>query len=50
MHILDPENLYCDGTYCYVMRNGKMLYADDDHHSVDGAIEQAKYFKNNHEL
>ena len=21
-----------------------MLYADDDHHSLDGSIEQAKYF------
>ena len=50
VHVLDPENLYCDSAYCYVMRNGKMLYADDDHHSVDGAIEQAKFFKNNHNL
>jgi hypothetical protein len=26
------------------MRDEKMLYADDDHHSVDGSIIQAKYF------
>lgn len=44
--ILDPEGLYCDGTYCYAIKDGKMLYADDDHHSVDGSIEQAKYFIN----
>ena len=24
-----------------------MLYADDDHHSIDGSLEQAKYFINN---
>ena len=41
--ILDPKDLYCDDSYCYAVKNGKMLYADDDHHSVDGSIEQAKY-------
>ena len=41
--ILDPENLYCDGEYCYAIKDGKMLYADDDHHSVDGSIVQAKF-------
>jgi len=25
-------------------KDGKMLYADDDHHSTDGTIIQAKYF------
>jgi len=44
--ILDPKNFYCDGKYCYAMKNGKMLYADDDHQSVDGSIMQAKYFEN----
>lgn len=42
--ILDPIGLFCDDDYCYAMRNGKMLYLDDDHYSVDGSIEQAKYF------
>lgn len=41
--ILDPEKLYCDGEYCYAIKDGKMLYADDDHHSVDGSIMQAKF-------
>lgn len=41
--ILDPKDLYCDTKYCYAIKDGKMLYADDDHHSVDGSIIQAKY-------
>ncbi|WP_417326778.1 acyltransferase family protein [Halarcobacter sp.] len=44
--ILDPEKLYCDSKYCYAIKDEKMLYADDDHHSVDGSILQAKYFIN----
>lgn len=42
--ILDPEKIYCDDKYCYAIKQDKMLYADDDHHSVDGSIVQAKYF------
>ncbi len=44
IHILDPKNLYCDGSYCYAVKGNKMLYADDDHHSVDGSYLQAEYF------
>ena len=43
--ILDPKWLYCDHEYCYAVKDGKMLYADDDHHSIDGSIMQAKFFK-----
>jgi len=43
--ILDPKDLYCDDKYCYAVKDGKMLYADDDHHSVNGSIIQAKYFE-----
>ncbi|AXX90459.1 hypothetical protein CKA55_11835 [Arcobacter suis] len=43
--ILDPEKLFCDDKYCYAIKDGKMLYSDDDHLSVDGSFEQAKYFK-----
>jgi hypothetical protein len=39
--------MYCDDKYCYAMKDNKMLYADDDHHSIDGSIEQARYFINN---
>lgn len=42
--ILDPKGLYCDDKYCYAIKDGKMLYADDDHHSIDGSTMQAKYF------
>jgi len=45
INILDPKDLYCDNTYCYAIRYGKMLYADDDHHSIDGSIFQANYFE-----
>jgi hypothetical protein len=43
---LDPKKFFCDNSFCYALKNGKMLYADDDHLSVDGAILQANYFKN----
>jgi len=42
--ILDPKDLYCDNLYCYAIKDGKMLYADDDHHSIDGSTIQARYF------
>ena len=42
--LLDPKDLYCDQSYCYTVKYGKMLYADDDHHSVDGSKIQARYF------
>lgn len=42
--LFDPEKLYCNDKYCYAIKDAKMLYADDDHHSVDGSILQAKYF------
>jgi len=42
--ILDPKDLYCDNKYCYAIKDDKMLYADDDHHSLNGSLEQAKYF------
>ncbi len=44
--ILDPEPLFCDGKFCDAVIDGKMLYADDDHLSVEGAIKQAQMFRN----
>jgi len=29
--------------YCYAMKNGKLLYRDDDHLSLDGTFELAKF-------
>jgi len=36
-HILDAESLLCDDKQCYAKMNGKILYADDDHFSVEGS-------------
>jgi len=47
INILDPKDLYCDDKYCYAIKDDKMLYADDDHHSLDGSLEQASYFIDN---
>ena len=43
--ILDPKDLYCDTKFCYATKNEKMMYVDDDHHSVDGSRVQAEYLK-----
>ncbi len=45
-NILDPKDMYCDDKYCYAIKENKMLYADDDHHSIDGSLRQARYFWN----
>jgi peptidoglycan/LPS O-acetylase OafA/YrhL len=41
--VLDPINVFCDEKYCYAMKNGKLLYRDDDHLSLDGSFELAKF-------
>jgi len=41
--VLDPINFFCDEKYCYAIRNGKLLYSDDDHLSKDGVFELAKF-------
>jgi peptidoglycan/LPS O-acetylase OafA/YrhL len=47
INLLDPKDLYCDNSYCYAIKDGIMLYSDDDHHSSDGSLLQAKYFIKN---
>jgi hypothetical protein len=42
--VLDPEDLFCDEDNCFVVIDGKMMYADDDHLSVNGSAYQAKKF------
>lgn len=44
VNLLDPEGLFCDGTSCYAMKDGLLLYRDDDHLSINGAKLQAEYF------
>ncbi len=45
IYLLDPKAIYCDDKFCYAAKDGKMLYADDDHHSVDGSMVQAQFFE-----
>lgn len=35
--VYDPLDVFCDQEKCYAVRNGEMLYRDDDHISVLGA-------------
>lgn len=35
--ILDPVNYFCQSDDCFVIKNGKALYFDDDHMSLNGA-------------
>lgn len=41
--VIDIEQAFCDKNYCYGIKDGKMLYSDDDHLSIEGSIHQAKY-------
>ncbi len=43
--ILDPEPIFCDTSFCYAIKNDKMLYRDDDHLSIEGSILQAEGLK-----
>ncbi|MCX7760503.1 MAG: acyltransferase [Hydrogenothermaceae bacterium] len=35
---IDPEPIFCDNKYCYMYKEGKSMYADDDHLSVFGSL------------
>ena len=41
--VIDIEEVFCDKDYCYGIKDGKMLYSDDDHLSIEGSIYQAKF-------
>jgi peptidoglycan/LPS O-acetylase OafA/YrhL len=34
LQVYDPIDLFCDDAHCYGLRNGKLLYWDDDHMST----------------
>jgi peptidoglycan/LPS O-acetylase OafA/YrhL len=36
--VLDPMDVLCDADQCYGMRDGTLLYRDDDHLSIAGSI------------
>lgn len=42
--ILDPESLFCDEQTCRVILNNKLLYADDNHLSIEGSRLVANNF------
>lgn len=35
--VVDPEHAFCDSYYCWALKDGKLLYRDDDHLSVEGS-------------
>lgn len=37
--VIDPKKLFCDSLYCASITNNKILYADRDHLSFDGAMQ-----------
>lgn len=41
LSVIDPLPVFCDGTRCAGMREGSLLYADDNHVSLVGAAKLA---------
>lgn len=39
--IVDTANIFCDKNRCYAIKNGKLLYFDDNHLNQEGAKMQA---------
>lgn len=44
VRVFDPSRYLCDKEYCWAMKDGKMLYRDDNHVSLGGARELAGPF------
>jgi peptidoglycan/LPS O-acetylase OafA/YrhL len=42
VRIFDPAATLCDQTYCYAMKEGRILYRDDVHLSTQGSVYLAK--------
>ncbi len=45
MKLLDPKDYLCPESYCISYKHNQFLYADDDHFSVYGSEEIARYFE-----
>lgn len=43
--IWDPTHAFCDKTYCWAVKEGKMLYRDVDHLNETGSLYLGKHFK-----
>ena len=37
INLIDLENIFCDEIWCYSIKDGNILIADDDHPSLKGA-------------
>ncbi|GIV30241.1 MAG: hypothetical protein KatS3mg028_1307 [Bacteroidia bacterium] len=37
VHVINPEKIFCDNQYCYIIKNNTLLYYDDDHISENGS-------------
>ena len=44
--VWDPLLSLCDEKYCWAVKDGKILYHDDNHLNKAGAIYVGKYFQN----
>jgi hypothetical protein len=40
----DAWRAFCDERWCWGMKDGKVLYRDDDHLSLEGSHFQAEHF------
>ncbi|GAB4205896.1 MAG: hypothetical protein Fur0023_15240 [Bacteroidia bacterium] len=43
IHVINPESVFCDGQYCYVIKDNQLLYYDDDHISESGSYLLGKF-------
>lgn len=39
--VADPMDLFCDNQFCWALKDGKMMYRDDDHLSKQGSLFMA---------
>jgi hypothetical protein len=42
--VFDPAKYLCDKDYCWAMKDGRMLYRDDNHVSLGGGAYLAPHF------
>jgi hypothetical protein len=45
VHLLRPQDVFCDEKKCFAVRNGIPLYFDDNHPSILGAAELVNLIK-----
>jgi peptidoglycan/LPS O-acetylase OafA/YrhL len=48
--VVDPEELLCEKNGCFVIKDGRALYFDEDHLSIEGAGIVARFIVNNYIL